>query len=135
MHKVRATLFPITPYCSVPASAENHAKLLIAWESGEPLCWWVHSPRELRFLKKVFKCVWVFCFHACICIMCVPGNQGGQRRDQICCDWSYRPLRAPCVVWLPSLGPLQKQQVNHLAVSPVPSYFVMVTLLSFFLTI
>lgn len=44
----------------------------------------------VRFLKSVFRCgfvfyfcVQVFCLHVCLCAMCVPGAQGGQKRVQV----------------------------------------------------
>lgn len=37
----------------------------------------------------LFKCLceWVFCLHACLCTMCMPG---GHRGDRIMWGWSYR---------------------------------------------
>lgn len=58
----------------------THSGILLSWRKGQSTL-------------NIFKCVWVFCLHVCLCTTLYP-VPSGQKKASISWDWSYRQLRA-----------------------------------------
>lgn len=67
-----------------------------------------HPQSEMYGASLIYFMCMSVCLHVFVVTMCVPGAQGGQKKEVEPLELKLHSREAPCGCWEPKAGPLQE---------------------------